>query len=118
MIFSHFIESQAYNYYISKDVKEDAERSVRNRVADEIPSGVKLRIQLETTLDLILRIIVNENSSSQGRRYGHPVIDIAREINRYLQPNIRYAGRGAEAINTIKKDLAKKIHDVFLVEDT
>ncbi len=45
-------------------------------------------------------------------------IDIAREINRYLRPNIRYAGRGAQAIDTIKKDLAKKIQDVFLVEDT
>lgn len=106
------------NYYISEDVKKDAERSVRNRIANEIPRGVELRIQLENTLDLILRIIANENSSVQGRRYGHPVIDIAREINRYLRPNIRYAGRSSQAINTIKKDLAKKIHDVFLVEDT
>jgi hypothetical protein len=106
------------NYYISEDVKEDAERSVRNRIANDIPSGVKLRIQLETTLDLILRIMINENSSGQGRRYGHPAIDIAREINRYLRPNIRYAGRGAQAIDTIKKDLAKQIRDVFLVEDT
>jgi hypothetical protein len=106
------------NYYISEDVKKDAERSVRNRIANEIPRGVELRIQLETTLDLILRIIANENSSGQGRRYGHPVIDIAREINRYLRPNIRYAGRGAEAINKIKKDFVKKIHDVFLIKDT
>jgi hypothetical protein len=106
------------NYYISEDVKEDAERSVRNHVAGEIPSGVELRIQLETTLDLILRIIGNENSSSQGRRYGHPVMDVAREINRYLRPNVRYAGRGAEAINMIKKDLAKKIHDVLSVQDS
>jgi hypothetical protein len=106
------------NYYISEGVRKDAERSVRNRIANEIPIGVKLRIQLETTLDLILRIIINENSSGQGRRYGHPALDIAREINRYLRPNIRYAGRGAQVIDAIKKDLAKKILDVFLVEDT
>lgn len=87
------------NCYISEDIKEYAECSVRNCLINEIPRGVEHRIQLETTLDLILRIITNENSSGHGKKYGHSVINIAREINRYLWPNIRYAGRGAEGIN-------------------
>jgi len=44
-----------------------------------------------------------EKSSLQGRRYGHPVIDIARELNRYLIPNVKYAGEHKEALKIKEK---------------
>jgi hypothetical protein len=57
-----------------------------------VPAGVTLEVLLETTLDVICRIIASENESNHGRRYGHPVIDIAREVNRYMHPEVGYAG--------------------------
>ena len=74
------------NYVILDDVKPDAESAVLERVHKDVPDGVKVEIRLESALDVISRIIEAENVKEQGRRYGHPVIDIARELNRYMHP--------------------------------
>jgi hypothetical protein len=81
------------NYYITNDVRPDAEKVVLGRIQKQIPAGVNVEIRLETTLDVISRIIQSENTREQGRRYGHAVIDIAREINRYMHPHVKYAGK-------------------------
>ena len=97
------------NYAISDDVKPGAEAAVLKLVRKDVPSNVKLKIQLESTLDLISRIITSENENRQGRRYGHPVIDIARELNRYMRPKIQYAGRGKASVDPIKKRFEQKL---------
>ena len=92
------------NYVIEKALKAEAEKSVMDKIENLIPnSKVTLRIMLDTTLDVIARVIALENEHGQGRRYGHPVLDIAREINRYTNPNVRYAGRGKTKTDQIKK---------------
>lgn len=101
------------NYYIADEVKADAERSVRARIIKTVPRGIKLDVKLETTLDVILRILTEEGVALQGRRYGHPVIDLARELNRYMRPNVRYAGRGNAAAEGVKEALAKQILSSF-----
>jgi hypothetical protein len=97
------------NYVISDDVKPEAQKTVWEKVRKDVPESVELKICLETTLDVISRIIALENKKEQGKRYGHPVIDIARELNRYMHPQIQYAGRGKEATTPIKKELAEKL---------
>jgi hypothetical protein len=74
-------------------------------------------VRLGTTLDVISRIIASENKHEQGRRYGHPALDIARELNRYLHPNVRYAGRGHAATKPIKENLARTSERAFRVEE-
>lgn len=101
------------NYYIASDVEADAERAVRARIAKQVPKNIALTVQLETTLDVILRILTTENAGLQGRRYGHPIIDLARELNRYMQPNVKYAGRGTGASKQVKAALAAKIAESF-----
>lgn len=101
------------NYYIADEVKADAERSVRRHIAKHVPRGVQLNLKLETTLDVILRILTQEGLSLQGRRYGHPIIDVARELNRYMRPTVRFAGRGEAAAQEVRKALAKKILECF-----
>ena len=101
------------NYYIADEVRADAVRSVRERITKQVPRGIQLEVKLETTLDVILRVLTEEGVASQGRRYGHPIIDLARELNRYMHPNVRFAGRGKAAAEGVKKALAKKILDSF-----
>lgn len=92
------------NYVIAKNLKVEAETSVMDKVENLMPdSKTKLRIMLDTTLDVISRVIALENERGQGRRYGHPVLDIAREINRYTNPTVRYAGRSKAKTDHIKR---------------
>lgn len=41
-----------------------------------------------------MQVIEQENEMTKGRRYGNAMLDIAREMNRYAHPDIKYAGRG------------------------
>jgi hypothetical protein len=44
-----------------------------------------------------------EKSGKQGRRYGHPIIDVMRELNRYLTPKVKYVGGQSEALRIKEK---------------
>jgi hypothetical protein len=103
------------NYYIAPECMAGACGSVLKRIRPSVPKSVKLSIKLETTLDVIARIITGENLDAQGRRYGHAALDIARELNRYLHPNILFAGRGRGSTDAVKKALAKTLQHAFRV---
>jgi hypothetical protein len=45
--------------------------------------------------------------------HGHSIIDLARELNRYMNPTVRFAGRGNAAAREVKEDLARKILIAF-----
>ncbi len=101
------------NCAISDDVMQAAVQDVKVHAQALVPSEIDLEVRLETTLDVICRIIASENKHIQGRRYGHPVIDIARELNRYMHPEIRYAGRDRKATEEFKKTLSRKLMAVL-----
>jgi hypothetical protein len=112
---SKLIVQLVSNYFISKEISADAEKAVLMRVRKDVPANVKLEVKLESTLDVISSIIELENTNPQGRRYGHPVLDMARELNRYMHPKILDAGKGKAAAD-IKKELIKKLSDALPVE--
>jgi len=91
------------NYYIDDSVMEKVKDDIYRKIKNSIPSGIEIEIRLDTTFHIICQIIKLEKSSLQGRRYGHPVIDIARELNRYLIPNVKYAGGRKEALKIKEK---------------
>lgn len=99
------------NYYVDGKVSREVTRDIQTHIKESIPRGVKTEIKVDTTLGIISEIIKVEKSIRQGRRYGHPVIDIARELNRYLHPYIRYAGREKKMIESIKRELRKTFLD-------
>lgn len=103
------------NYYIAPECMPAARTTILKRVRPEVPNGIKITINLETTLDVISRIIAEENKNPQGRRYGHAALDIARELNRYLHPDVRYAGRTRASTIPIKKALADTFERAFRV---
>lgn len=91
------------NYYIDDSVMEKVKDDIYRKIKNSIPSGIEIEIRLDTTFHIICQIIKLEKSNLQGRRYGHPVIDIARELNRYLIPTVKYAGGRKEALKIKEK---------------
>ena len=57
-----------------------------------------MEFQLDSAIEVIARLIDKERKSDQGKRYGNPVLDFVREINRYLHPSMKGAGRESRAI--------------------
>lgn len=94
------------NYFVSGEMQKDVELRILKKIRKSVPKGIKLKVLIETTLQVISRIIETEDAKVQGRRYGHPVLDIAREINRYIHPTIQYAGRSRKESNCVKNELA------------
>lgn len=92
------------NYVIDTALQQEAETTVLNRVQTLIPnSRAKIDVRLNSTMDIIANVVELEDKNDQGRRYGHPMLDIAREINRYSRPNIRFAGQGKEKTSAIRE---------------
>ena len=95
------------NTVILPGLLEGAQTSVVDYVRENnpgLPSAVGVDAMLDSTLDVLARVIERERQSGQGRRYGHPVIDIARELNRYLDPSIEDAGRGKARTDPVKRE--------------
>lgn len=83
------------NYVIDQDVMEDAKATVLAQVKSILPKmKCEIEIMLNSTMDIMVQVIELENEMTKGRRYGNAMLDIAREINRYAHPDIKYAGRG------------------------
>ncbi|MCY3812143.1 MAG: hypothetical protein OXH15_10140 [Gammaproteobacteria bacterium] len=84
--------------------RDEAEAGVVRYVEEnyDLPGGVRVEAMLDSTLDVLARVVVCERKRRQGRRYGHPVIDIARELNRYLDPSVQGAGHGTGRTDPVK----------------
>jgi hypothetical protein len=96
------------NYYIPGELRPQAQAAVCSHIRQNVPEGVALEARLDETFDIICRIIVLENERNQGRRYGHPVIDMARELNRYMHPSLAYGGNKQER-DAIKQSFMDKL---------
>jgi hypothetical protein len=91
------------NWFVGNDIRRKTEESIRSAI-HRVPAGIEYDVNLETTLEVVCRIISTQRISTQGRRYGHPVIDLARELNRYMHADIRGAGRTKMATGAIKQE--------------
>jgi hypothetical protein len=90
-----------------------AEKRVRSKVRRKLPRIKNLEVRLDTTFELFCNVIDLEEKRNQGKRYGNPVIDIARELNRYFHPEIHDAGRKRDTIEEIKKDLCEPLRRIL-----
>jgi hypothetical protein len=101
------------NYYISEDLKPSLIKELRdNYIRENIPPNIKKKnivVKIDTTFDILIEVIKLEYGKNQGRRYGHPVIDIARELNRYMRGTVHNVGNGTE----IKKIFTDKLREAF-----
>jgi hypothetical protein len=90
------------NYIVSQEIQEITKKEVlRDKGIKKPPARMDLR--LDTTIDVLGRIVQLERKSGKGRRYGNPILDVARELNRYFFPTIygrRELGSDAESFKT------------------
>jgi hypothetical protein len=68
------------NYYVDDKVWPEVKRDILQKIGNSVPRGIKTEIRLDTTFGILSEIIKLEKSSTQGRRYGHPVLDIASVV--------------------------------------
>jgi hypothetical protein len=95
------------NYVVSPEVAGDAASSLNALLAKKkLPC--KAYFQLDSTLDVLARIIEKERNSDQNRRYGNQILDIAREINRYFHPQVRGAGKMKASKAATKSDATSR----------
>ena len=109
----HLTVQLVSNYVIDSSLVAEAQGAVLEAVKESMrrsPSRtgthlveVETDVLLDTTLDVFARILECERRKDQGRRHGHPVLDLAREINRYLAPAVRYAGQGKAKTDPVRE---------------
>jgi hypothetical protein len=91
------------NYSLAPEVASSAHSDIGRKIAKhKLP--VSVDVQLDNTIEVIARIIMAERESGQGRRYGHPVLDMAREINRYFFPSVHDAGHSPGARERVRNE--------------
>ncbi len=104
------------NYVVTENAKNHAMADI-NKAVTSLKLPIYPEFILDTTLDVMARIIVLERDSQQGKRYGHPVLDIAREINRYFHPKVLYAGRKKSASEEVRLQSIKSFLSAIGHED-
>lgn len=79
------------NWMVDPEVKGIIELKLSEKVKEIfIPlQGIEkiVTCMIETPLEVFERIMKRVGKDDQGRRYGNPILDLAREFNRYLNPS-------------------------------
>ena len=94
----HFVSTTYFEYQyesLKSKPQEQIKQKIIKDITDDLKSFVKLKtkknikinIIIQTHFDLILEIIELIKLSKREKRYGHPVLDIIRELNRHLGIN-------------------------------
>jgi len=92
------------NYFVSPEIQETTKKEIlRTKGVKKL--SVPIDLQLDTTIDVLARIVELERKSGQGRRYGHPILDVAREVNRYFFPSVRETRGFGPDTETVKTHL-------------
>ena len=90
------------NYEIAPELLTDSKESITGLFFSRA-TGCPLRkkaisIDLTTPFDLYCEIQSTIMKKPQGRRYGNPILDLARELNRFLYPKVLQGGQGSSAL--------------------
>ncbi|MHB1927473.1 MAG: hypothetical protein ACYCRD_09445 [Leptospirillum sp.] len=79
------------NWMIDQEVKGNIESRLAKKVKEVLISkqlkDKTVNCIIETPLEVFERIMKGVKDDIQGRRYGNPILDLAREFNRYLNPS-------------------------------
>jgi hypothetical protein len=103
------------NCYICDRVRAGEESFLKSEI-EKVAGlrGKKVDVKLQTTLEVIAEILVAERNEKQGRRYGHPILDVIRELNRYMDPNLQYTS-GHEK-KEIKETLRATLRNALAIQ--
>ena len=112
---SQLILQLVSNYEIAPELLAESEESVRDSFFSTIsgcPLGRRaISVDLTTPFDLFCEIQSMIIKDPKGHRYGNPILDLAREFNRYLYPKVHNGGHGTSAL--MKKETRKQFSKSF-----
>jgi hypothetical protein len=99
------------NIVLDESKKAQAQEELLHKISKKLKpfkefEHVRVGLQIDTHLDVIARIIEKTKlavKNGYGKRYGHPILDFARELNRYLYPTLHDIGRNNDLQERIKK---------------
>lgn len=97
---------------VSNWVPHPCRSKVIAEAQDEVKDVMDVRnveVMLDTVIDVLARVLELEHKTGIGRRYGHPILDLARELNRYLHPSVRGAGRSKSTIDEVKTSVIRPL---------
>ncbi len=77
-----------------------------------------VEVMLDSHIEVLARLLMQERDAEVGRRYGHPVLDVVREVNRYLHPSVRHAGRSGSSIDKTKASAIQPLLQALGVESS
>lgn len=83
-----FVVHLVSNYWIEEDIKEEVKKYLMDEINKNVSSCLIDRIEIDTTFDILCKIMEYEEEKNQGKRYGNTIIDVTREINRYMHPQV------------------------------
>jgi hypothetical protein len=112
---SELIIQLASNYEIAPELLAESKESVRDFFLSKT-SGCPLAkkaisVDLTTPFSLYCEIQSMIIEDPQGRRYGNPVLDLARELNRFLYPKVLQGGQGPSSL--VKQKNHKRLLRAF-----
>lgn len=85
------------NLFMTEGVKQRVRLRLQEQVRKDlaISPDTLIEIRIETAVEVFARIVENIGVRDQGKRYGHPVLDLARELRRYSKPDLWPTMRGS-----------------------
>ncbi|MBL8470554.1 MAG: hypothetical protein KF778_09655 [Rhodocyclaceae bacterium] len=104
------------NMIIDPGFKPKVLEEVKALAAKECPHLTKLEVQIDTTIEVLARVIEAEARHPQGRRYGNATLDIARELNRYLDPAILHAGKQKPVLDALRNIAISPLLDALYAQ--
>ena len=71
-----------------ENVKERIEIALSKKIKElSFFKEKEVHCRIDTPMEIFKEIMEMVERDGQGRRYGHPILDLAREFNRYLKPS-------------------------------
>ena len=99
----------ASNWIVDQGVKGNIESKLAEKVKEiSLMKDKTVICSIETPMEIFSRIMMLEHEKDQGRRYGNPILDLAREFNRYLDPSYLHKRKFSR-----KKEFQKYTNDLF-----
>jgi len=106
------------NIVIDESRKAAVQQELLGKIKDRLNridefKNITINFQIDTHIAVISRILIKTRQAVEGgygKRYGHPILDFARELNRYLDPVLPDLGKD----EVIQKEIKEQAISTFL----
>jgi hypothetical protein len=99
------------NCYIANDMKDIVESETSKYLCKKFKNNY-INFVSKSSIEILKELIKFEKDLEQGKRLGSPALDLVREINRFMNPRISYAGNKTQA-KQVKNEILGNLKELF-----